>query len=88
MTLYTAEMKTTRLESAMAQANALFEASGISLDELGKKMGYEKNPRQSAWQFLTGTKDPRLSMLIRFADALDISLAELVTDPKSSRSKK
>ncbi len=34
--------------------------------------------RQLERQFLNQTKDPRLSMLQKFADAMKISLAELV----------
>jgi len=42
-------------------------------------MGYSgATARKSAWQFLKKTCDPRLSMLERFAEALNISLADLV----------
>jgi len=63
----------------MERARLLFQKSGLSLDELGQRMGYEGDAaRKSAWQFLTKTTDPRLSMLKRFADALNVSLVELV----------
>jgi transcriptional regulator with XRE-family HTH domain len=65
--------------NVMARVRALFEKSGLSLDDLGQKMGYEGDTaRKSAWQFLNKTTDPRLSMLEKFADALKISLADLV----------
>ena len=65
--------------NAMDRARSLFEKSGLSLDELGQRMGYEGDTaRKSAWQFLNQTKDPRLSMLQKFADAMKITLAELV----------
>lgn len=63
----------------MARARDLFEKSGLSLDELGQRMGYSGEiARKSAWQFLNKTSDPRLSMLKRFAEALNISLVDLV----------
>jgi transcriptional regulator with XRE-family HTH domain len=65
--------------TAMERARSLFENSGISLDELGRRMGYEGDAaRKSAWQFLNKTRDPRLSMLNKFAEALNVSLVDLV----------
>jgi transcriptional regulator with XRE-family HTH domain len=63
----------------MGRAKLLFQASGLSLEELGKRMGYDsETARQSAWQFLNKTTDPRLSMLRRFAEAVNVKLADLV----------
>lgn len=63
----------------MGRARLLFERSGLSLDELGQRMGYGgDHARKSAWQFLHKTADPRLSMLVRFADALNVSLVDLL----------
>lgn len=62
----------------MQRARELFERSGLSLEELGRKMGYEQVARKSAWQFLRMTGDPRLSMLRRFATALGVELRELL----------
>ena len=65
--------------NAMARVRALYEKSGLSLDDLGQKMGYEGDTaRKSAWQFLNKTTDPRLSMLQKFADAMGITLVDLV----------
>jgi transcriptional regulator with XRE-family HTH domain len=65
--------------NVMDRARALFDKSGLSLDDLGQKMGYEGDmARKSAWQFLNKTTDPRLSMLQKFADALGITLVDLV----------
>ena len=65
--------------SVMGRVRSLFEKSGLSLDDLGQKMGYEGDTaRKSVWQFLNKTTDPRLSMLQRFADAMNVSLADLV----------
>jgi len=42
-------------------------------------MGYaQKTARKSAWQFLHKTTDPRLSMLEKFADALSLSLKDII----------
>ena len=63
----------------MERAKLLFEKSGLSLDELGQRMGYSGDvARKAAWQFLNKTSDPRLSMLRRFSEALNVSLADLV----------
>lgn len=63
----------------MSRARRLFDKSGLSLQELGNRMGYsDEHARKSAWQFLAKTRDPRLTMLERFAEALNISLVDLV----------
>lgn len=70
-------------EPAMAKARAVFKASGLSLVDLGRRMGYpEETARQSAWQFMK-TSDPRVSMLRKFADAMGVPLDELT--PKRKR---
>ena len=68
-----------KTKSTMERVRLLFKRSGLSLDELGQRMGYSGDPaRKSAWQFLTKTTDPRLSMLERFAEAINVSLVDLV----------
>jgi transcriptional regulator with XRE-family HTH domain len=63
----------------MLRARAAFTASGLTLDELGDRMGYpEATRRKSAWQFLRQTRDPRLSMLRKFAKAVGVPVKELV----------
>jgi transcriptional regulator with XRE-family HTH domain len=70
---------TKQRQSVMERAHVLFEESGLSLEELGQRMGYTGDTaRKAAWQFLNKTTDPRLSMLQRFAVALKVSLVELV----------
>ena len=72
----------------MKRANATFEASGLTLEELGNRMGAdEKTARMTAWQFLNKTTDPRVSMLLRFCMAIEMPIAELVSEKKKSRSK-
>ncbi len=69
-------------DPAMARAVAAWEKSGLTLDELGQRMGYEGElARTSAWQFLRKTTDPRLSMLRRFAKAVGVPVEELVVRP-------
>jgi hypothetical protein len=54
--------------------------------DLGLKMGYpEESARKSAWQFMAKTGDPRLSMLHRFAVALEVPLADLIEDPPAKK---
>lgn len=58
-----------------------FEASELSLEVLGEKMGYPKqSARKSAWQFIHRTNDPRLSMLRKFADAIGVKLSTLIRE--------
>lgn len=68
-------------DPAMAAVRARFEKSGMSLDELGLKMGYPAaSARKSAWQFIQRTNDPRLSMLRKFADAMGVKVSSLLKE--------
>jgi hypothetical protein len=63
---------------AMRSVHARFEKSGLSLHDLGVKMGYAPGiARQSAWQFMK-TADPRISMLERFAKAMGVNVKDLL----------
>jgi len=63
----------------------MFEKSGLTLHDLGVKMGYDEDiARQSAFQFMK-TGDPRVSMLRRFAKAMEISIEELVGEKRRDR---
>ena len=69
----------TDCDPVMANVKAKFDKSGLTLDELGAKMGYPPaTARKSAWQFIQRTNDPRLSMLRKFAAAVGTSLKSLV----------
>lgn len=71
----------------IARVRDAFTASGLTLDELGTKMGYETGrARKSAWQFLNKTADPRLSMVRRFAAAVGIPLSELIVELPKKKS--
>ncbi|HJT76220.1 MAG TPA: helix-turn-helix transcriptional regulator [Gemmataceae bacterium] len=76
--VYTAVMSEKREDPAMVKVRAWFEASGLSLHDLGLRMGYPpETARQSAWQFMK-SGDPRISMLRKFAAAAGFSVEELV----------
>jgi transcriptional regulator with XRE-family HTH domain len=65
----------------MPKLLSLYKKSGKTLDEVGLAMGYESHiARQSVYQFLHATNDPRLSMLRKFAQALGVSIKDLVGD--------
>jgi transcriptional regulator with XRE-family HTH domain len=69
-------------DPVMGKVRALFKASGLSLHDLGLKMGYApETARQAVWQFLR-TGDPHLSVLRRFALALGVPIEELVVERK------
>src|ERR1700730_14128534 len=71
--------KKQKVDGTMARVRALFDDSGFSLVELGRRMGYpEETARQSAWQFMK-TNDPRMSMLRKFAEAMGIGLDHVTT---------
>jgi transcriptional regulator with XRE-family HTH domain len=68
-----------RKQDVMARVRIIFEKSGLSLEQLGQRMGYSSaTARKSAWQFLNKTADPRLSMLQKFSSAMSLSLKDVV----------
>ncbi len=73
-------------DPAMLRARQLFTESGLTLDELGRRMGYEGDvARKGAWRFLNKTDDPRLSTLRRFAEAVGVRVDELVAPPRDKQ---
>lgn len=73
-------------DQAMLTARKLFESSGLTLDELGQRMGYEGDvARKGAWRFLNKTGDPRLSTLRKFAEAVGVPVTDLLTERKKRR---
>lgn len=72
-------MKPTTAERVLRKAQKLLEKSGMTLDELGQKMGYETGTaRRAVWQLFNKTPDPRLSTLERLAEALGVELKDLL----------
>jgi transcriptional regulator with XRE-family HTH domain len=75
-------------DPVMRRVRDLFDKSGMSLDDLGQKMGSEgPTARKSAWQFLNKVDDPRIGTLRKFAKALGVPLEELLAANKKTRSK-
>ena len=69
-------------DPVMKKVRSHFEKSGLSLHDLGLKMGCSpETARQSVWQFMR-TGDPHISVLRRFAKALGIPLAELIDEKR------
>lgn len=84
MTRYTGSMD--EPSEVMGRAKAAFEKSGLTLEELGLRMGHDpKTARMSAWQFLNKTADPRLSMLFRFCAAVGVPVAKLLAAKKKPK---
>lgn len=72
-------------DPAMNCVRAIFADSGLSLVELGRRMGYaDDTARQAAWQFMQ-TGDPRVSMLRKFADAMGMSVEDLTLKNRRKR---
>lgn len=72
-------MSQTDSDVVMRKIKKIFESSGMSLEQLGQRMGYEEGTaRRAVWQFLNKTTDPRLSMLQRFAEAVGVELKDIV----------
>lgn len=68
-------------DPVMGKVREAFDDSGLSMAELGRRMGYEGDAaKKGAWQFLNKTSDPRISMLRRFAAAVGMKLNRLVAD--------
>ena len=72
-------MNQVKPDAVMVKLKQIFDSSGLSLEQLGQQMGYEEGTaRRAAWQFLNKTNDPRLSMLIRFAEAVGVELKDVL----------
>jgi len=64
-------------DPAMKAVRAVFKDSGLSLVELGKRMGYaDEMARQAAWQFMQ-SNDPRVGTLRKFSEAVGVPLDQL-----------
>jgi transcriptional regulator with XRE-family HTH domain len=65
-------------DPSMRKVCKLYEASGLTLQELGDKMGYQPaSARQAVAQFLK-SGDPQISMLRRFAKAMGVKVESLL----------
>jgi hypothetical protein len=71
-------MEDQSMDPLMVRLRQLFEQSGMTLDELGHKMGHTGDKaRKSAWQFLNTTYDHRVSGLRKFAAAVGVEIVDL-----------
>ncbi len=65
-------------DPSMRKVRKLFEASGLTQQELGKKMGYQPtSARQAVSQFLK-SGDPQIGMLRRFAKAMGVKVETIL----------
>ena len=65
-------------DPSMEKVRERLEASGMTYQQLGEKMGYAPtSARQAVFQFLK-SGDPQVSMLRRFAEAMGISVKSLL----------
>lgn len=72
-------MKPTLAASVLTKAKAAFDKSGMTLEELGVKMGHDAGTaRRAAWQLLNKVADPRLSTVEKLADALGVKVKDLL----------
>jgi transcriptional regulator with XRE-family HTH domain len=75
-------------DPVMARIRDWFEASGLTLHDVGLRMGYSEDiARKSVWQFLK-SKDPRIGMLRKFAAAAGVSIENLVGESKPEKRSK
>jgi transcriptional regulator with XRE-family HTH domain len=71
-------MNASLAKTIITKAKRLFEKSGMTLDELGQKMGNDSaTARQAAWQLFNKTPDPRLSTIEKLAEALGVTVKDL-----------
>jgi len=68
------------VESARSRMRAAAEASGLTQEEIGVKMGFSQESARKAISRLLNadTYDPRLSTLMAFADAIGVPVKSLV----------
>ena len=65
-------------DEVMHRCRLAYERSSLTLGEIGRRMGYDKNPRAAAWQFLYLTHSPKVTTLLRFARAVRVPPARLL----------
>jgi len=71
-------MKPPLADHVRRNALKLFEKSGMTLEELGLKMGYEAGTaRRAVWQLFNKVSDPRLSTVEKLAAALGVRPKDL-----------
>ena len=72
-------METTVAATVLRKARKLLDKSGMTMDELGVKMGFAPGTaRRAVWQLFNKTDDPRLSTVVRLAEALGVEVKDLL----------
>ncbi|GEM_PF-1137589 len=75
-------------DRVMLRVRELFTQSGLTLEALGQRMGYRgATARKAAWQFVSRTNDPRVSMLRKFARAVGVPIADLFAEEQKRGTK-
>jgi transcriptional regulator with XRE-family HTH domain len=65
-------------DRCMKKVQKAFADSGLTMQEVGEKMGYRpESARQAVSQFLK-SGDPQISMLRRFAKAMGVKVESLI----------
>jgi transcriptional regulator with XRE-family HTH domain len=73
------EMKQSLPDAVRRKALKLFERSGMTMEELGLKMGYPVGTaRRAIWQLFNKVDDPRLSTVEKLAEALGCQPKDLL----------
>ena len=65
-------------DPSMRKVAKLFQASGLTLQELGDKMGYQPASRPAGCGAFLKSGDPQISMLRRFAKAVGVKVESLL----------
>lgn len=67
-------------DPVMDSVRERIEQSGMTYQQIGERMGYSpSSARQAVSQFLK-SGDPQISMLRKFAEAMEISLRKLLQE--------
>ena len=66
-------------DRVMANIRQAFERSGLTLNELGEGLGYDRpTAKKRAWVLLHRTPDPRISTVLAAAKTLGVKIGDLV----------
>lgn len=65
--------------TVMDNIRSAFEYSGMTLNELGEGLGYDRpTAKKRAWFLLYRTADPRISTVLAVAQTLGVKIEDLV----------
>jgi hypothetical protein len=73
------KQKTMNSDRVMDNIRGAFKRSGITLNELGRGLGYDgPTTTKRAWFLLYRTADPRISTVLAVAKTLGVEIGDLV----------